>query len=156
MESTPSSAWDAPTPLTRRTDPVSAARSWSRSRRARTFGLGALCGGLALSLVVVVTSIFAASADRPPLLPQPAPAAEERPAPRVTPTPTPSPTVLKVAEEPADTVPEPEAEAETVVDPAPAPEPTAVEPPPAAADEAEPAPGNSGSAPGRTKTPKNP
>lgn len=154
MESTPSSASDAPTPPTRRANPATM-RSWSRSRRVRTFGLGALCGALALSLVVVVTSIFAASGDRSPVLPLPAPVAEERPAPRVTPTPTAPPAV---AAETPDMTAEPVPEAETsdpVAAPAPAPEPAPVESPPPA-DEVETAPGNSGSAPGRTKDPKDP
>lgn len=156
MASTPSSRSESPTPLTRRTNPALAVRSWPASRRVRTFGLGALCGALALSLVVVVTSIFAASGDRPPLLPEPAPASDVRVAPRPTPsstpsTPAPQPEVVATpeAEEPA---PE-EGAIEPVV--APAPSPVATDPP--AADEpVEDAPGNSGSAPGRTKPPKSP
>lgn len=158
MESTPSSRSESPTPLTRRTNPALAVRSWPASRRVRTFGLGALCGALALSLVVVVTSIFAASGDRPPLLPEPAPASDVRVTPRPTPsstpsTPAPRPEVVATpeAEEPA---PE-EGATEPVVAPAPAPSPVATDPP--AADEpVEDAPGNSGSAPGRTKPPKSP
>jgi hypothetical protein len=146
MESTPSSRSESPTPLIRRTNPALAVRSWPASRRVRTFGLGALCGALALSLVVVVTSIFAASGDRPPLLPEPAPASDVR----VTPRPTPSSTPSMLAPQP-EVVATPEAEE-------PAPEEGPIEPVvvPAADEPVEDAPGNSGSAPGRTKPPKSP
>lgn len=150
MESTPPSGKKNPAPLTRRTNPA-LDRSWLRSRRTQTFGLGALCGALALSLVVVVSSIFAASGDRPPVLPEPAPVSEARVTPRVTPTPTATPSATPPAEATTD-APEPEPAQDltgTVVAPAPAP----VETTPAPADDS---PGNSGDAPGRNKDPKTP
>ena len=148
MEPTPSSGPENPAPLTRRTNPA-LHRSWLGSRRTQTFGLGALCGALGLSLVVVVSSIFAASGDQPPALPEPAPASEARVTPPPASTPTPAPTRPAPVPETApttDAVPD-EPESEPVVVPEPAPAPAPVETVPADED----APGNSGSAPGRNK-----
>lgn len=157
MESTPSSGSESPTPLTRRTNPALAVRSWSASRRVRTFGLGALCGALALSLVVVVTSIFAASGDRSPVLPEPAPASDVQVTPRPTPTATPSapsPRATVVAPPQPEEAAPVEESTEPVVAPVPEPSPEVSEPP--VEDTADEGPGNSGSAPGRTKPPKAP
>ncbi|WP_194409478.1 hypothetical protein [Microbacterium cremeum] len=151
MPPTPSSGPENPAPLTRRTNPA-LHRPWLRSRRTQTFGLGALCGALGLSLVVVVSSIFAASDDRPPALPEPAPASEARVTPRVTPTPTPTPTPTVEATTPTDAAPD-----EPVTEPPVPPEPDPVEsPPPVVGEEPPTGPGNSGTAPGRTKDPKKP
>lgn len=156
MESTPSSVPDTTAPLSPTAAPTAADASWVRSRRVQTFALGALVGALALSLVVVVTTVFAAvQGDRSPLPEDPAPVAETRVTPRAT-TPAPTPTAT-----PSPTVPPAESEtdaaddehtAEPVVEPAPAPAP----PPVAEEDDSSGEPGNSGSAPGRTKEPKKP
>lgn len=150
MEPTPSSGPDNPAPLTRRTNPaLDRSWAWGRSRRTQTFGLGALCGALGLSLVVVVSSILAASGDQPPALPEPAPVSEARITPRAAPTPTPAPTRPETVPEAApttDAAPD-EPESQPVVVPEPAPAPAPVETAPAEED----APGNSGSAPGRNK-----
>lgn len=150
MEPTPSSGPENPAPLTRRTNPA-LDRSWLRSRRTQTLGLGALCGALGLSLVVVVSSIVAAPGDQPPVLPKPAPVSEAGVTPRANPTPTPArtpSTPVPEAAPPTEVVPdEPATQPVTqpVADPAPAPAPA--ETAPAEED----APGNSGSAPGRNK-----
>lgn len=158
MESTPSSGPEAPAPLTRRTNPALAVREWSRSRRVRTFGLGALCGALGLSLVIVITSIFAASDGVPPLSPdEPAPVSEVRTTPRPTPTSTPTPTPppsVETVDDPVDAPADDLAAPPSTTDPAPAPvEP---EPAPAPSEEAPASPGQSGSAPGHTRPPKQP
>lgn len=151
MEPTPSSGSEPATPPTRRAAAVQTVRELSRSRRVQTFGLGALCGALGLSLLIVVTTIFAVS-QRPDQLPaDPAPLSEERvttptpTSPAPAPTPTPEPTVEPVDE--ADAAPEPEPAppppAISVPEPAPAPQPTPTET----------APGNSGNAPGHNKKP---
>jgi len=151
MEPTPSSGSEPVAPPTRRAAAVRAAHGLSRSRRVQTFGLGILCGSLGLSLLIVVTTIFAVS-QRPEQLPaDPATVSEERvatPAPpgsTPAPTPTPEPTVEPVDE--VDAAPGPDAQpAPPQTDapvPAPAPEP---EPTPTAT-----APGNSGNAPGHNK-----
>ncbi len=158
MESTPSSGSPAPAPLTRRAV-MALDRAGLRSRRAQTFGLGALCGALGVALVIVVASIFAASAARPPLLPE-QPVSEVRSTPRATPTPaaptpTPTPTSTPSPDGSTDTA-DSDVAADPPVAPAPAPAPApsqTTEPP---ADEAPVSPGNSGSAPGHTKPPKNP
>jgi hypothetical protein len=158
MESTPSSVPDTPVALDPTAAPTAADASWVRSRRVHTFALGALVGALALSLVVVVTAVFAAvQGQRSPLPADPAPVAETRVTPRpTTPAPTPllspSPTVP-----PADTETEPpvdELTTEPVVEPVPVPAPTV--PPPTEEADASDDPGNSGTAPGRTKEPKRP
>lgn len=151
MEPTPPSGPENAAPLTRRTNPA-LDRSWLRSRRTQTFGLGALCGALALSLVVVVSSIFAASGDRPPVLPEPA--SEARTTPRATPAPAspPSPTVESTVP-PTDATPDEPPVAKPVLEPEPAPVESE---PPVLAEEASTSPGNSGSAPGRAKDPKKP
>lgn len=151
MESKPSSGPETPVPLTRRAASAAATRLALRSRRVQTFGLGALCGALALSLVIVLTTIVAV-AQRPDVVPRdPAPVSGERlptPAPA---TPTPSPTATRAP----TAAPEEQADAAPDADPAP---PVAQDPPPAPAPAPEPtpsdtAPGNSGNAPGRTKKP---
>ncbi|MGU3645699.1 hypothetical protein ACLBXX_12080 [Microbacterium sp. C23T] len=152
MEPMPSSEPTAPAPLTRRTSPALAHRSWMRSRRVQTFGLGALCGALGLSLLVVVTTIIGASQNQAPLVPaDPAPVSEPRPSasfPAARPTPSSTPTDEPVEE--ADAEPEAPVEQPVVADPAPQPVPTETQPP---GDETEStdAPGNSGNAPGRQK-----
>ncbi|GAA5212542.1 hypothetical protein [Microbacterium kyungheense] len=151
MESTPSSGSEPLAPSTRRAAAVHTVRELSRSRRVQTFGLGALCGALALSLLVVVTTIFAMSQRPDVLADEPAPVSEQRlptPVPTTStpaPTPTPSPTIEPVEE--ADAPPEAEADpAPPVIDPpVPEPEPE-VAPEPTA-------PGNSGNAPGHKKKP---
>ncbi|MFK4837843.1 hypothetical protein ACI3KY_19105, partial [Microbacterium sp. ZW T2_14] len=77
MESTPSSGPETPAPLIPTATPTPAPTgvdgSWVRSRRVQTFALGALVGALALSLVVVVTAVFAAvQGERSPLPAEPA------------------------------------------------------------------------------------
>jgi hypothetical protein len=162
MESTPSSVPDTPAALPPAATATAADESWVRSRRVQTFALGALVGALALSLVVVVTAVFAAvQGQRSPVPADPAPVAETRVTPRPT-TPAPTPMLS-----PSPTVPPAETEteaagdelttepvAEPVVEPAPVPAPTVPEP----AEEADASddPGNSGTAPGRTKEPKRP
>lgn len=157
MESTPSSVPDTPVALTPTAAPAAGDASWVRSRRVQTFALGALVGALALSLVIVVTAVFATvQGQRPPLPADPAPVAETRVTPRPTtpaPTPmlTPSPTVP-----PAETETDPPVDdqfSEPVVEPVPVPAPTV---PPPTEEEASSGPGNSGTAPGRTKDPKKP
>ncbi|KQP68293.1 hypothetical protein ASF40_19225 [Microbacterium sp. Leaf288] len=151
MEPMPSSEPTAPAPLTRRTDPALADRSWMRSRRVQTFGLGALCGALGLSLLVVVTTILGASQNQAPLVPaDPAPVSEPRPSASIPATPSPSSTPTTGPAEETDAATEPEAPAEqpVVAVPAPAPEPTQTQPP---ADESTDSPGNSDNAPGRQK-----
>ncbi|WP_374976933.1 hypothetical protein ACEYYH_03640 [Microbacterium trichothecenolyticum] len=154
MEPMPSSEPTAPAPLTRRTNPALADRSWMRSRCVQTFGLGALCGALSLSLLVVVTTILGASQNPSPLGPaDPAPVSEPRlPASVLTTTPSPSstPTVEPVEQTDAATEPEETAEEPAVSVPAPAPAPTETQPP---ADETEDSPGNSANAPGQQKKP---
>jgi len=151
MEPTPSSGSEPVAPPTRRAAAVQTVRELSRSRRVQTFGLGALCGALGLSLLIVVTTIFAV-AQRPDELPaDPAPLSEERvatptpthTAPAPTPTPTPDPTIEPA--EDVDAAPEPDAEPAPPVTPVPAPAP---EPEPAPTSTA---PGNSGNAPGHNK-----
>jgi hypothetical protein len=160
MESTPSSGSETPAPLTPTATPTAADASWVRSRRVQTFALGALVGALALSLVVVVTAVFAAvQGDHSPLPADPAPVAETRVTPRPTTTPktpmfTPSPTVP-----PAETETDPPVDEQTdelVVAPVPVPAPTV--PPPTTEEEEDSSsgPGNSDSAPGRTKVPRRP
>ncbi len=162
MESTPSSVPDTPVALNPTAAPAAtdaaADASWVRSRRVQTFALGALVGALALSLVVVVTAVFAAvQGQRAPLPADPAPVAETHVTPRPTtpaPTPmfTPSPTVP-----PAETETDPpvdEQTSEPVVEPVPVPAPTV--PPPTEEADTSTDPGNSGTAPGRTKEPKRP
>ncbi|MFD4960525.1 hypothetical protein [Microbacterium sp. NPDC058389] len=155
MEPTPSSGSEPVAPPTRRAAAVHTVRELSRSRRVQTFGLGALCGALALSLIVVVTTIFAVS-QRPEMLPDdPAPVSEERVA-----TPTPTPTRSTPAPTPTtDPAVEPvdEADAAPGADAEPAPPETQV-PAPTPDPEPEPtptptAPGNSGNAPGHNKKP---
>jgi hypothetical protein len=158
MESTPSSGSETPAPLTHTATPAptGADASWVRSRRVHTFALGALVGALALSLVVVVTAVFAAvQGDRSPLPAEPAPVSEVRVTPRASPpapTSSPSPT-------PPVTPAEPETDAadggqtDPAIEPAPAPAPTA---PATEENDSSSGPGNSGSAPGRTKEPKKP
>jgi len=156
MESTPSSGSETTAPLIPEPAPASRDGSWLRSRRAHTFALGALVGALGLSLVVVVSTIFAAAGNPPSPLPAaPAPVSEVRTTPRAMPTtaPTPEPTV-ETTDMSTDAAPEEEATTEPVV--APAPAPTSSEAPPAEADEAPTSPGRSGSAPGQTKAPKKP
>ncbi|MFB7884754.1 hypothetical protein [Microbacterium sp. NPDC056057] len=151
MEPMPSSEPTAPAPLTRRTNPALADRSWMRSRRVQTFGLGALCGALGLSLLVVVTTILGASQNQAPLVPaDPAPVSEPRPSASFPATPSPSsaPTTEPAEETDAATEPEAPAEQPVVAVPAPAPEPTQTQPP---ADESTDSPGNSANAPGRLK-----
>ena len=151
MEPMPSSEPTAPAPLTRRTDPALADRSWMRSRRVQTFGLGALCGALGLSLLVVVTTILGASQNQAPLVPaDPAPVSEPRPSASFPATPSPSsaPTTEPAEETDAATEPEAPAEQPVVAVPAPAPEPTQTQPP---ADESTDSPGNSANAPGQLK-----
>ena len=154
MESTPSSGSETTAPLVPDTAPTSPDLSWVRSRRVHTFALGALVGALGLSLVVVVSTIFAAAQNPPAPLPAaPAPVSEVRTTPR--PTPTPAPTPAPTAEATDETTDAPVEEAPTtepVVAPAPAPTPS--EPPVEADDSSD--PGQSGSAPGRTKAPKKP
>jgi hypothetical protein len=148
MDPTPSSGSEPATPPTRRAAAaVQTVRELSRSRRVQTFGLGALCGALGLSLLIVVTTIFAVSL-RPDQLPaDPAPVSEERvstPTPTPpAPTPSPDPTVAPVEEADAAPEAEPAPPATQVPAPAPAPEP---EPTPTPT-----APGNSGNAPGHKK-----
>lgn len=149
MESTPPSGSEPVAPPTRRAAAVHTVRELSRSRRVQTFGLGALCGALALSLLVVVTTIFAVS-QRPELLAdEPAPVSEQRfptPTPSTStpaPIPTPSPTVEPAEEVDAAPAPDPAPPVTQVPEPVPAPEPT---PTPTA-------PGNSGNAPGHKKKP---
>ena len=157
MESTPSSGPETPAPLTPTATPTGVDGSWVRSRRVQTFALGALVGALALSLVVVVTAVFAAvQGERSPLPAGPAPVSEPRVTPRATtPGPTPAPTPgLTVPPDGTETDAADEEEtADPVVPPAPAPVPT---PPPTAEAEPPSGPGNSGTAPGRTKEPKKP
>jgi len=151
MEPMPSSEPTAPAPLTRRTNPALADRSWMRSRRVQTFGLGALCGALGLSLLVVVTTILGASQNQAPLVPaDPAPVSEPRPSASFPATPSPSSAPTTEPGEDTDAATEPEAPAEqpVVAVPAPAPEPTQTQPP---ADESTDSPGNSANAPGQLK-----
>ena len=151
MEPMPSSEPTAPAPLTRRTNPALADRSWMRSRRVQTFGLGALCGALGLSLLVVVTTILGASQNQAPLVPaDPAPVSEPRPSASFPATPSPSSAPTTEPAEDTDAATEPEAPAEqpVVAVPAPAPEPTQTQPP---ADESTDSPGNSANAPGQLK-----
>lgn len=153
MESMPSSEPTAPAPLTRRTSPALADRSWMRSRRVQTFGLGALCGALGLSLVVVVTTILGASQNQAPLLPAgPAPVSEPGPPASVPATPSPSSTPTDEPVQDADAEPEAPVEQPVVAVPAPAPEPapepTTTQPP---AEESTGNPGNSANAPGQLK-----
>jgi cytoskeletal protein RodZ len=155
MESTPSSGPETPAPLTRRTNPALAVRTWSRSRRVQTFGLGALCGALGLALLVVVTSILGAPREQAPLLSEdPASVTEVRPTPSATPesTPTSTPAATETTEA-TDAASDDEA-AEPAPEPVPMPAPTADEPPPP--DDSAASPGKSGSAPGKNKPPKNP
>ncbi|MEV4687131.1 hypothetical protein [Microbacterium sp. LWH3-1.2] len=154
MEPMPSSEPTAPAPLTRRTNPALSDRSWVRSRRVQTFGLGALCGALGLSLLVVVTTILGASQNPSPLRPaDPAPVSEPRlPAsvPTTRPSPARTPTTDPVEQTDAATEPDGATEEEVVAVPAPEPAPTETQPP---VDETEStvAPGNSDNAPGRQK-----
>ena len=160
MESTPSSGSETPAPLTPTATPTptGADGSWVRSRRVQTFALGALVGALALSLVVVVTAVFAAvQGDRSPLPAEPAPVSEVRVTPRASPpaptsSPSPSPTPPVAPAEPETDAAE-GGQADPAIEPAPAPAPTvpATEEGDTSSD-----PGNSGSAPGRTKEPKRP
>ncbi|NLP84445.1 hypothetical protein HF576_11340 [Microbacterium sp. CFH 90308] len=162
MEPMSSSGSETPTPLTDTAGPARLAAPFDavlirmRSRRVQTFALGALVGALGLSLVVVVTTIFAAAQQSPSPLPA-APATEMRstPSPAPTLTRSPPPTV-DAGEETTDAAPddgrvEPGA-SEPVIEPAPAP--SQIQSPPAAVEPD--APGRSGSAPGKTKEPKNP
>ena len=154
MEPISSSEPTAPAPLTRRTNPALADRSWMRSRRVQTFGLGALCGALGLSLLVVVTTILGASQNPPPLVPaDPAPVSEPRPSASV-PTTAPSrpstPMVEPVEQPDVATEPEETVEEPVVAVPAPAPAPTETQPP---AEETADTPGNSANAPGQQKKP---
>ncbi|MFE5407418.1 hypothetical protein [Microbacterium sp. NPDC056569] len=156
MEPMPSSEPTAPgpAPLTRRTNPALADRAWLRSRRVQTFGLGALCGALGLSLLVVVTTILGASQNPSPLVPvDPAPVSEPRPTASVPATPSPRPTPTTEPVEQTDAAPETAAEEPVAAVPAPAPAPTASEPPAGEEEGTEPAdaPGNSASAPGQLK-----
>jgi cytoskeletal protein RodZ len=151
MEPMPSSEPTAPAPLTRRTNPALADRSWLRSRRVQTFGLGALCGALGLSLLVVVTTILGASQDPSPLVP--APVSEPRPpasVPTIRPSPARTPTTDPVEQTDAAMEPDGTTDEEVVAVPAPEPAPTETQPP---VDETEStdAPGNSDNAPGRQK-----
>ncbi|MGN6221272.1 MAG: hypothetical protein ACTHNQ_17370 [Microbacterium sp.] len=149
MDPTPSSGSESATPPTRRAAAVQTARELSRSRRVQTFGLGALCGALGLSLLLVVTTIFAVSQRSDPLPADPAPVSEERvstPTPTPpAPTPSPDPAVAPVEE--ADAAPEAEPAPPATQVPAPAPAPE-TEPTPTPT-----APGNSGNAPGHKKKP---
>ena len=151
MEPMPSSEPTAPAPLTRRMNPALADRSWLRSRRVQTFGLGALCGALGLSLLVVVTTILGASQNQSPLVPAvPAPVSEPRPPASVPTAPSPrsTPTTDPMEQTDAATEPDDAPEQEVVAVPAPEPAPTETQPP---ADETESTdgPGNSDNAPGR-------
>lgn len=152
MEPMPSSEPTAPAPLTRRTDPALADRSWMRSRRVQTFGLGALCGALGLSLLVVVTTILGASQNQAPLVPaDPAPISEPRPpvsVPSTTPSPSSTATTEPVEESDAATEPESPVEEPVVAVPAPEPQPTETQPP---TNESTDSPGNSANAPGQLK-----
>ena len=158
MEPMPSSEPTAPAPLTRRTNPALADRSWMRSRRVQTFGLGALCGALGLSLLVVVTTILGASQNQAPLVPaDPAPVSEPRPSASFPATPSPSSAPTTEPAEDTDAATEPEAPAEqpvvAVPAPVPAPAPTQTQPPSSDDQGTEPTNGrgNSDNAPGRQK-----
>lgn len=136
--------------------PAQAERSWLRSRRTQTFGLGALCGALGLSLVIVVTSIVAAAGEGSPALPvDPAPVSEQRTSP--TPTPVREHAIDDPTDESTDAAPPAVDAAPPIADPAPAPEPLPAPAPTAApADDSADAPGRSGTAPGHNKEPKKP
>jgi outer membrane biosynthesis protein TonB len=156
MDSTPTSGSEPLVPPTRRAAAAAAVRELSRSRRAQTFGLGALCGALALSLLIVVTTIFAAQQTPGPLGDEPAPVSEERVS---TPTPTrtpPASTPVPTRTPTPDATVEPQ-EPDAAPDPVVAPEPSATQvpaPEPEPGPESTPtptAPGNSGNAPGHNK-----
>ena len=160
MEPSSSSGPDDPTSVLPTVDPLAAParaeRSWLRSRRAQTFGLGALCGALGLSLVIVVTSIVAAAGEGSPALPvDPAPMSERQVSP--TPTPVREDTIDDPTDESTDAAPPAVDAAPPIADPAPAPEPLPAPAPTAApADDSADAPGRSGTAPGHNKEPKKP
>ena len=154
MEPSPSSGSEAPTSLLPIAQPAPAERSWLRSRRVQTFGLGALCGALGLSLVIVVTSIFAAAGSRSPAGPvDPAPASDVQPTPRATPTPAPT---GEVADATTDASTPPADDTPPVADPAPEPEPAPAPTTAPPADETADGPGRSDTAPGHSKDPKKP